>query len=304
MGNQPSRSTPTSTPQSPSSNSSGSVVSHGPAPAALQQHAAAGHVRPPHYPRRRESIQALSIKADAAPPATSLESATTHPTSAHPSSRGRSHTVAAGPTSTRSTTTTTSTLASVATLRATHDNLRSPPNDDRMGNEQSRQKGRGHTRTLTPPDAKLPADKPSPSPQTRPVDVPAVPRDEQKPAPVSSIEPADASQDYFAPSSQFSRPPRLPLPIEEEVHTPGSPILSPTDLVSPIFPNEAEGVLPRRTSVLSSTTAEDDDLGEEFKGPQGQPTVPTLVEWEAPGERVYVTGTFAGWNRKYKLHRK
>jgi hypothetical protein len=57
--------------------------------------------------------------------------------------------------------------------------------------------------------------------------------------------------------------------------------------------------------MLSTTTADDEDLGEEFKGPsQGRPTVPTLVEWEGPGERVYVTGTFAGWNRKYKLHRK
>jgi hypothetical protein len=56
--------------------------------------------------------------------------------------------------------------------------------------------------------------------------------------------------------------------------------------------------------MLSTTTADDEDLGEEFKGPsQGRPTVPTLVEWEGPGERVYVTGTFAGWNRKYKLHR-
>jgi hypothetical protein len=168
-----------------------------------------------------------------------------------------------------------------------------------MGNEQSRHKGRE-------PKPKPLLEKPSPSPQTRPLDVPAVPREDPKPIPIPSFEPASASQvDYFAPSSQFSRPPRLPLPIEEEVHTPGSPILSPTDFVSPIFPSEIEGgVLPRRTSVLSSTTAEDDDLGEEFKGPQGQPTVPTLIEWEAPGDKVYVTGTFAGWNRKYKLHRK
>jgi hypothetical protein len=57
--------------------------------------------------------------------------------------------------------------------------------------------------------------------------------------------------------------------------------------------------------MLSTTTADDEDLGEEFKTPgQGRPTVPTLIEWEGPGERVYVTGTFAGWNRKYKLHRK
>jgi hypothetical protein len=55
--------------------------------------------------------------------------------------------------------------------------------------------------------------------------------------------------------------------------------------------------------MLSSTTVDDDDLGEEFKTPTGRLTVPTLIEWEGPGERVYVTGTFAGWNRKYRLSR-
>jgi hypothetical protein len=47
----------------------------------------------------------------------------------------------------------------------------------------------------------------------------------------------------------------------------------------------------------------DEDLGEEFRGNEGRPTVPTLIEWEGGGERVYVTGTFAGWNRKFRLHR-
>jgi len=152
-----------------------------------------------------------------------------------------------------------------------------------------------------------PQRAPSPSPPidapTLPVDVPAVLRDEL-PERLFSIAPADASHDYMIPSSQFSRPPRLPLPIEEEVHTPGSPIISAQEIWSPIQDSDAEGMLPRRSSMLSTTTADDDDLGEEFKGPStGRPTVPTLIEWEGPGERVYVTGTFAGWNRKYKLHR-
>ena len=144
-----------------------------------------------------------------------------------------------------------------------------------------------------------PPREPSP---TLPVDVPAPPREDADS--VSLIDPADASQDYLIPPSQFSRPPRMPLPIEEEVHTPGSPIISPEEIWSPIHENEAEGMLPRRSSMLSTTTADDEDLGEEFKGPStGRPTVPTLIEWEGPGERVYVTGTFAGWNRKYRLHR-
>lgn len=276
MGNQPSRSnTPTSSPHSPSVTSS--------------------HGHPPNA-RRRESIQALSTKASIAPPSASLESAAALNSSAHPHTHARA----------RSQTIASSTTAQVAsTLRAAHDT---------MGAEQSRQKGPvAPIREATPPKPiaappSLDQRRPAPSPKTRPVDVPSAPRDDalaSRTAQASSIEPADASQEgYIVPSSHFSRPPRLPLPIEEEPHTPGSPIISPADLTGPIDHGEIEGPLPRRSSMLSSTAADDDDLGDEFKGPQGQPTVPTLIEWEGPGERVYVTGTFAGWNRKYRLHRK
>jgi hypothetical protein len=198
-----------------------------------------------------------------------------------------------------------------------------------MGNEQSSQKGqhkeklprnatppRPQSTTIPPQQQAEPEPAPrasSPSPPTLPVDVPSV-SSREEPAPelqdgvgagVSSIDPADASQDYLIPSSQFSRPPRLPLPIEEEVYTSGSPIILPQEVWSPVHEHDAEGMLPnRRTSMLSTATADDEDLGDEFKGPStGRPTVPTLIEWEGPGERVYVTGTFAGWNRKYKLNR-
>ncbi|KAI4681358.1 uncharacterized protein J4E84_007594 [Alternaria hordeiaustralica] len=204
-----------------------------------------------------------------------------------------------------------------------------------MGNEQSSQKGahfrssdrdkdkdkQGHaaSRDATPPQpAPVPDAAPidpapstetsprAPSP-TAPVDVPSTLASSSSPplssAIPSSLDPASAS-DYLPPASQFSRPPRLPLPIEEEVHTPGSPIISPQEIWTPVHESDADGMLPRRSSMLSTTTADDEDLGEEFKGPgQGRPTVPTLIEWEGSGERVYVTGTFAGWNRKYKLHR-
>jgi hypothetical protein len=149
-----------------------------------------------------------------------------------------------------------------------------------------------------------------PSPQTRPVDVPAVVREEPQSSrlddPASSMDPASASQqEYIVSSSHFNRPPRLPLPIEEETHLPGSPILSAHNYSSPIDHDEVEGNFPRHTSMLSTTTADDEDLGDEFRQPaSGRPTVPTLIEWEGEGERVYATGTFAGWNRKYRLHRK
>lgn len=74
-------------------------------------------------------------------------------------------------------------------------------------------------------------------------------------------------------------------------------------LISNSIQGEMEGALPRRSSVLSNATS-DDELREEFMSPQGQPTVPTLIEWEGAGESVYVTGTFAEWNRKFRLHRE
>ncbi|CAG5188811.1 uncharacterized protein ALTATR162_LOCUS12037 [Alternaria atra] len=207
-----------------------------------------------------------------------------------------------------------------------------------MGNEQSshRDKDKHHVprdATTTPPqptpvpdlpaqqqhhveaEAEATANARPPSP-TLPVDVPSVLHSDPHTSSASPTSPTSASisasVDYLIPASasQFSRPPRLPLPIEE-VHTPGSPIISPQELGglqeiwTPVHESDADGMLPKRSSMLSSTTAEadDEDLGDEFKDGEGRPTVPTLIEWEGPGERVYVTGTFAGWNRKYKLHR-
>jgi hypothetical protein len=115
----------------------------------------------------------------------------------------------------------------------------------------------------------------------------------------------DATPDYFMPPpQQFARPPRLPLPIEEEVHTPGSPIISPADLAPVDTAGGPDGDLGRRASVLSSTTAEEEELVDEFPNPHNVPTVPTIIEWEGEGEKVYVTGTFVEWNRKFRLHRK
>lgn len=288
MGNQPSR-PPTSSPHSPNVTQSGG-------PALYHDGASHAGFAAAANPRRRESIQALSAKASAAPPSASLAQ-----TIATPAINSNS-----------------STSAVTKQLRIAHDTLTSA-SQEKMGNEQSRHKGhhprdpRDHHTTSTSSKGKTAAasEKPSPSPQTKPVDVPALPREDTtasraeqaSSSSLGPLSPSQASQDYIPPS-QYSRPPRLPLPIEEEVHTPGSPIISPADLTSPIDIGEVDGVLPRPTSVLSSTTAEEDDLGDEFQGPQNVPTVPTLIEWEAPGERVYVTGTFAGWNRKYRLHRK
>ena len=294
MGNSPSQ--PQS--QSQSRATTPTSASHG-------QHQGAAHTSSAHAnlnPRRRESIQALS---------TGIKASSTVQTTIVPARNLRAQTV----------TTPQPPIASqlVDTLKTST----SSQSDDRMGNEHSKQQ-KGHDagargkdwpppspqqaalqsqqqQQLTPPKLK---PIPQPSPQTKPVDVPAVPREASQHA--SSIEPADASHEYsFIPPSQYSRPPRLPLPIEEEEQVPGSPVISPAEVTGPVELGEVDGVLPRRTgSVLSNTTADEEDLVDEFKGPQDEPTVPTVIAWEGPGERVYVTGTFVHWDRKYKLHKK
>ena len=103
--------------------------------------------------------------------------------------------------------------------------------------------------------------------------------------------------------SYLTRPPRLPLPIEEEIHTPGSPIIEPTDVHEPLADVDSldsDPNLPRRTSNLSQVTLDDDD-NEELRVDKTLPTVPTRLEWRRGGEKVYVTGTIFQWNRKTRL---
>jgi hypothetical protein len=118
----------------------------------------------------------------------------------------------------------------------------------------------------------------------------------------NSIEPSGppATQDM---SYHLTRPPRLPLPIEEEVHTPGSPIIAPADLDAPVLDVEAldNDPLPRRTSALSNTTIDEEDA-EELRVDKTKATVPTTFEWRYGGDKVYVTGTIFQWNKKHRLH--
>jgi Glycogen recognition site of AMP-activated protein kinase len=118
----------------------------------------------------------------------------------------------------------------------------------------------------------------------------------------NSIEPSGppATQDM---SYHLTRPPRLPLPIEEEVHTPGSPIIAPADLDAPILDVEAldNEPLPRRASALSNTTIDEEDA-EELRVDKTKATVPTTFEWRYGGDKVYVTGTIFQWNKKHRLH--
>jgi len=105
--------------------------------------------------------------------------------------------------------------------------------------------------------------------------------------------------------SYLTRPPRLPLPIEEEVHTPGSPIIAPADIGQPL--EEVDGLdsvggLPRPSSTLSTTSTVEDEDTEELRVDKTRPTVPTRLEWLRGGDKVYVTGTIFEWDKKCRLH--
>lgn len=179
-----------------------------------------------------------------------------------------------------------------------------------MGTSASKNAAAGPAAITTPKPAKQTGDPASrPSPLPRPIDVPSAQAVVSSAAthfsPVLSNASGFVDASYtLATPAQFSRPPRLPLPIEQEVHAPGSPIISPADIAEPI---EGEAALPRRASVLSSTTVDDDDLGDDVNSMEpwnGAQARPTLLEWREDGEKVYVTGTFAGWDKKFRLHRK
>jgi hypothetical protein len=200
--------------------------------------------------------------------------------------------------------TTTSTVAATHRTRPSQSqsqsipiaaNLNSPAHhgssEPQMGSQQSREDPK--------PDVR---DEPS-----KPVDVPVPPLNTESSSLSrsysQSIEPSGppATQDM---SYHLTRPPRLPLPIEEEVHTPGSPIIAPTDVEpAPVLDLETlDGdVLPRRSSALSNTTIDEEDA-EELRVDKTKATVPTPFEWKEGGEKVYVTGTIFQWNKKHRLH--
>ena len=160
------------------------------------------------------------------------------------------------------------------------------------------------------------------------------------PTGIESSSPPSASGpgDYAPLSSNLNFPPRLPLPIQEEDYTPGSPIITAVDVLSPhgrgartgvgtggadggietgaseltvLDDDGGEGTLPHQSSLLSNNTTVDGeeeeretdadaDAAEESKGR----TVPTVIKWRQPGSRVYITGTFAAWSKKYRMHRE
>ena len=102
----------------------------------------------------------------------------------------------------------------------------------------------------------------------------------------------------------LTHPPRLPLPIEEEVHTPGSPIVAPDEGQGLPDVGELGGsseALTRKSSGLSAGTVEDEE-SEELRVDKTRDTVPTKLEWKRGGDKIYVTGSIFQWSRKQRLH--
>ena len=161
-----------------------------------------------------------------------------------------------------------------------------------MGNSQSQEKQDGEK------------GQKDDEPHSGPVQVPSSAQQPRRKTPDIDLDPSGPPNDSgYVPVSNLNYPPRLPLPIQEEVYTPGSPIISPDDL-STALREDAEGALPSRTSLLSHTTLEDDEEVELLdQGTKGR-AVPTTIQWTHGGNKVYVTGTFANWSKKYRMHRK
>lgn len=108
-------------------------------------------------------------------------------------------------------------------------------------------------------------------------------------------------------SGHLQRPPRLPLPIQEEVHTPGSPIIeaaeydldAPTLDLGPSLPDVPDRIS-QGLHTLSNTTL-DEEEADELSVDKSGATVPIIIEWRSGGEKVYVTGSIFQWNKKQRL---
>lgn len=114
---------------------------------------------------------------------------------------------------------------------------------------------------------------------------------------------------YYNAPTHLQRPPRMPLPIGDATATPGSPIFGP--------PGSHAGSLTRDrlldergdpdASNVGNTTVDEDEVADELQpytvSGVGK-AIPTTIQWTSPGQKVYVTGTFVNWEKKFRLHRK
>lgn len=122
------------------------------------------------------------------------------------------------------------------------------------------------------------------------------------------VAPSGLPLNTYYGSSLLQRPPRLPLPIGDANATPGSPIIAPADAQGDPFPYESlDNQTPQTTIALDNTPVDEDEMEDELQSYAmfgvGK-AVPTVIEWKNPGDRVYVTGTFVNWEKKFRLHKR
>lgn len=169
-----------------------------------------------------------------------------------------------------------------------------------MGNAESRQHRPPSRSSTLPP---LATEKPSPSPLSQPVNVPHPLSHNDG---LDDFEPPVNSPLYGLPASDFSRPPRLPLPIERDPE-PTSPISTPRDASTPVDQHDEDGLVARRASMLSSTTLDDDEVADietfELEADPFAQKVLTTIQYRGDAKTVFVTGTFARWEKKFRMQK-
>jgi hypothetical protein len=83
--------------------------------------------------------------------------------------------------------------------------------------------------------------------------------------------------------------------------------MAPTGAQVDSVPFELDDQVPRASIALDDTHIEDEELEDELQSyalvDPGK-AVPTAIQWKAPGDRVYVTGTFVNWEKKFRLHKR
>lgn len=171
---------------------------------------------------------------------------------------------------------------------------------DNMGQSESK------TESKRPPSrsSTLPTRPPERDTPAQPIDVPQPAGHDGGNDRAERTTPVLTSASPFSLQPNFSRPPRLPLPIERDPE-PSSPILAPID---PAVHVESENAILSHPSVVSSTTLDDEeDVAdiEQFvaeSNPLAQ-QVPTTLTWRGNAEAVYVTGTFANWDKKFRMRK-
>lgn len=169
-----------------------------------------------------------------------------------------------------------------------------------MGNEHSRQR-------LASPRASKPMDVPAPVPS------PARIANRYNEDDFRPHAPPKGSSYGRAPVSVMPRNPHMPIPMAADHETASSPLFGPVHMDDPADMPSLEGVdrssaVFRGSSNGSNLNREDTDLDDERianidPALTGRTTVDYEFEWTEPAEKVYVTGSFNNWARKYRMHR-